>query len=313
MMKQAVFLCLAFFAFIPASLAAKKDEKPAWLNNPYAVCTQDEICAVGIGSGLNTAKADARSGIAKVFEAKIQSSFESTLSQDDQETTSKIRDYVSESSDVLLQAVDIRETYDTPENIYALAVLNKPAAARMTKEEIDDLDQKMEALLKEDTPAAAVRLEKLYEQRRGLNQRYIVLTGKPVMESVSYDQVYANKKARIGKRHIFLKTQGSANKAFDQAVRSVMKDNGYTFASAPSGTVPSVVISMTGEEQYSNISGFVKYAYHFTMKGPDKRGNTVDVLAATFEESGRTEQQAYKNALDSLKAYLSENILNLNF
>lgn len=180
-----------------------KTGKPEWINNPYAVCAKEELCAVGVGSGLNSAKADARSGLAKVFEARIKSSFESTLNQNDDETTSKIRDYVSESSDVLLNAVEIKETFDTPTDVYALAVLNKPAAARITQEEIDDLDQKMKALLQEDSPAAAVRLEKLYEQRRGLNQRHIVLTGSPVIEEVTYEQVYGNKKARIGKRHIF--------------------------------------------------------------------------------------------------------------
>lgn len=308
-------LILTAFVFITAFSAQAKEEKekPEWVNNPYAVCDKEELCAVGMGAGLNMAKADARSGLAKVFEARIKSSFEASLDQNNDDTTSKIRDYVSESSDVMLNAVEIKETYDTPTDVYALAVLNKPVAARMTQEEIDDLDQKMKALLQEDTPAAAVRLEKLYEQRRALNQRYIVLTGSPMIEEVSYDQVYGNKKARIGKRHIFLSVAGKPNKAFDQAVRSVLKENGYTFADSLSEQTPRVIISLQGEKQYSNIDGFVKYDYYFTMKGPDKKGKMIDVLATTLTETGRNEQQAFSNALDSLKSYLNENVLNLNF
>lgn len=312
-MIKRIFLTVLFLMTAAQAQAKSKQEKPEWINNPYAVCAKEELCAVGVGSGLNSAKADARSGLAKVFEARIKSSFESTLNQNDDETTSKIRDYVSESSDVLLNAVEIKETFDTPTDVYALAVLNKPAAARITQEEIDDLDQKMKALLQEDSPAAAVRLEKLYEQRRGLNQRHIVLTGSPVIEEVTYEQVYGNKKARIGKRHIFLSVAGKPDKAFDQTVRGVLKENGYTFADKADGRTPRVIISLQPEKQYSNIDGFVKYAYHFTMKAPDKKGKTIDVLATTLMETGRNERQAFSNALESLKAYLNENVLNLNF
>lgn len=312
-MIKRIFLTVLFLMTAAQAQAKSKQEKPEWINNPYAICAKEELCAVGVGSGLNSAKADARSGLAKVFEARIKSSFESTLDQNDDETTSKIRDYVSESSDVLLNAVEIKETFDTPTDVYALAVLNKPAAARITQEEIDDLDQKMKALLQEDSPAAAVRLEKLYEQRRGLNQRHIVLTGSPVIEEVTYEQVYGNKKARIGKRHIFLSVAGKPDKAFDQTVRGVLKENGYTFADEADGRTPRVIISLQPEKQYSNIDGFVKYAYHFTMKAPDKKGKTIDVLATTLTETGRNERQAFSNALESLKAYLNENVLNLNF
>ncbi len=312
-MIKRIFLTVLFLMTAAQAQAKSKQEKPEWINNPYAVCAKEELCAVGVGSGLNSAKADARSGLAKVFEARIKSSFETTLNQNDDETTSKIRDYVSESSDVLLNAVEIKETFDTPTNVYALAVLNKPAAARITQEEIDDLDQKMKALLQEDSPAAAVRLEKLYEQRRGLNQRHIVLTGSPVIEEVTYEQLYGNKKARIGKRHIFLSVAGKPDKAFDQTVRGVLKENGYTFADEADGQTPRVIISLQPEKQYSNIDGFVKYAYHFTMKAPDKKGKTIDVLATTLTETGRNERQAFSNALESLKAYLNENVLNLNF
>ena len=224
-----------------------------------------------------------------------------------------MKDYISDESEVILEAVEIKETYESPEDVYALAVLNKPTAARVTKQDIDDLDKKMQALLKEDTPAAAVQLEKLYEERRGYNRRYTVLTGHPMDEVVGYDQVYGNKKDRIGKRHIFLTVDGKPNTAFDQAVRSVLKENGYTFAASASEETPKVTISFEEEEQYIKVKGFVKYAYHFTMKAPDKKGRMIDVLATTIEESGRNQKQAFKNALTSLKDYIKENILNLNF
>ncbi len=295
-----------------ASAKADKTAKPEWVDSPYAECSADEFCAVGSGRSLTVAKADARAGLAKVFESRIKASFSTETKADENGVSGKTRDYVSESSDVLLTATDIRDTFTENGTVYALAVLNKNKAAEITREEIDDLDAKMEALLKEDSPAAAVKLEKLYEQRRGINQRYITLTGKPAIESVSYEQVYGNKKARIGKRHIYLQARGGSP-AFVQAVRSVLAENGYTFAVKPALNTPVVTISMQAEEQFLKVSGFVKYDYHFTLSAPDKRGVDAEALATTLTESGLNEKQAYGKALESLKNYLQENILNLNF
>ena len=318
-MKKTLFLTSFFLAFVLQACATtnaktvETGKKPKWINDPAAACMSNEMCAVGTGATVKRAQADARNQIAKVFESKIKSSFETTFIDENDSTYSKVKDYISDESEVILEAVEIKETYESPEDVYALAVLNKPTAARVTKQDIDDLDKKMQALLKEDTPAAAVQLEKLYEERRGYNRRYTVLTGHPMDEVVGYDQVYGNKKDRIGKRHIFLTVDGKPNTSFDQAVRSVLKENGYTFAASASESTPKVTISFEEEEQYIKVKGFVKYAYHFTMRAPDKKGQMIDVLATTIEESGRNQQQAFKNALASLKDYIKENILNLNF
>ena len=320
-MKRKGLLFLTLLVFLVQACAtanaksANTGKKPKWVDNPSAACAANELCAVGTGASVKRAQADARNQMAKVFESKIKSSFETTFIDENDKSYSKVRDYISDESDVILQAVEVKETYDDEKtgDVYALAVLNKPTAARITKKDIEDLDEKMQALLKEDTPAAAVQLEKLYEERRSYNRRYAVLTGHPMDEVIKYDQVYGNKKDRIGKRHIYLAVEGKANPAFDQAVRSVLKQNGYTFAASASEETPKVLISIDEEEQYMKVKGFVKYAYNFTMKGPDKKGRMIDVLATTIEETGRNQQQAFKNAMESLKAYIQENVLNLNF
>ena len=315
-MKKLLFLiCFLLTVILQTGAADAKaseaGQKPKWINNSSAACSKTELCAVGTGATVKRAQTDARNQIAKIFESKIKSSFEVTST----ETDTRVHDFVSDESDVILESVEIKETYEDEKSgdVYALAVMNKTVAARITKKDMNDLDQKMSVLLKDESPAAAVQLEKLYEERRSYNRRYTVLTGHPMDEVVSYDQVYGNKKDRIGKRHIFLTVDGKPNTAFDQAVRSVLKENGYTFAASASEETPKVTISFEEEEQYMKVKGFVKYAYHFTMRAPDQKGQMIDVLATTIEESGRNQQQAFNNALASLKGYIKENILNLNF
>lgn len=317
MMKR-LFLTIGGFFFLFALTACAADktvktELPAWVNSPYASCSADEFCAVGTASNFALAKADARNGLAKVFQARIKSSFESDTRVKNDDVSSEMRDFVSETSDVMLNATEIRETFKDNGKFYALATLDKNKAARITREEIDDLDEKMTALLQDESPAAAVRLEKLYEKRRGLNQRYITLAGESIPESVGYDQVYGNKKARVGKRHVYLSPKAGSKPSFVQTVRGVMTENGYTFATVPTEKTPVVHVSMTAERQFLKVDGFVKYDYHFVLSAPDKNGVDVERLATTFTESGLNENQAYSKAILSLKDYLKENILNLYF
>ena len=55
------------------------EAKPKWINDPAAACAPSELCAVGTGATVKRAQADARNQIAKVFESKIKSSFETTF------------------------------------------------------------------------------------------------------------------------------------------------------------------------------------------------------------------------------------------
>ena len=309
-----IFLICVLQACAATGLKTEKNKSiPEWVNNPHAFCSADEMCAVGSGLTQNRAKADARSGLAKIFETKIKTSFETVFTERNNSASLNVRDYISDESDVILQSVEIKETFETPDDIFALAVLNKPVATRITKQDLEKLDKKMLSLLNEDTPAAAVQLEKLYEERYNVNRRYTVLTGKPLAEKISYEQVYNNKKSRIGKRHVFLTVEGKSPASFSQTVQNVLTENGYTFADTFSKSTPEIIISLKEEKQHLNISGFVKYSYRFTLKGPDKNGVTTEILATTIEETGRNEKQAYANALESLTTYLSQNILNLNF
>jgi len=304
---KTLFYALGIFAAACSSAAA--ESRPKWVDNPYEVCSKDEMCAVGIGSGLKMARADARNNIAKIFETRVKSTFSSETTSDGDKVKEKVSDYLNVETDMLIEAVEIKDTYNTKTDVYALAVLNKKTASRLTSDDMERLDDKMRALLRDDTPASAVALQKAYEQRAALNRRYAVLTGAPKPEAVGYDSVYGAMKSRVGRRHVYLLVKGSS--AFGNAVRSVMADNGYTFADEAGKDSPQVTVTFNGTEQYMNVPGFVKYRYDFTLKAPDANQVTVTKLSSEFETTGRNKSQAEAAALEELKAYLNENILTL--
>lgn len=303
-------LCLASCASAGTDGAKKKAGAPDWIDNPAAACASNELCAVGEGRTPKSAKADARAALGKIFETKVASSFENTLSQDEEGTRERVNDSVSEKSDIVLEAVEIRETYDGADRVSALAVLNKDKAAKLFKRDMEKLDEDMEEIRSRRTPPSAIRLEKMFAERAGLNRRYVVLTGKNYTESLSYADVVAYKKAVTGKK-IHLTTKGG--RAFDKAIRNAMIENGYAFVADPEKAAAQVTATVESDEQYLNVKGFVKFAFRFTLRGPDKAGKQVEQLVESFDETGRNEVQAAANATEALKKYLSEHLVDVKF
>ncbi len=306
-MKLHKFIVLTCCAFGLSGCATAKIQRPDWITSPQKACAEDEFCAVGNGFNLKFANADARSAIAKIFEAKISSSFQTLTGQRDNEIYSRAKDSVAEDVDMVLKKVEIRETYNRGSDFYALAVLNKDDAAALLSEEIADIDSKMEAYLADNTPSSARKLEKLYEQRRILNQQYQILTGDTIMEAVDYDQVYKNRKAKIGRQKLFLQVEAQNKNMVANAVKSVLSEQGYTFIEKPQGA-ETLSISITAEEMPFSLKGMVKFVYFISLKNHA----AVNVLETKFEETGINEKQAFAAAMESLKKYIAENITELN-
>lgn len=310
---SAAFLCFSLTFFGQTANADKTI--PAWVNNPYEVCSEEQFCATGFGEGLSLARSDARAGIGKIFETKVRSSFSSSLSQENGEVKSSDRDVVFEESDVLLTAVEIKETYESPAGVYALAVLNKPLAASLLQDEISKLDEKMELLLSDKEPASVKKAERLYEKRQTLNQRYIILTGHPALEVVSYEDIFKAKKAAGTKRDIYLVFKGEQDPAVEDAVKSVFIDNGYALVQTPSEQARSVVFSMKSKKVPLSVDKFEKYIFYFSMTSAQNSKNQKEaqILSTSIEAIELSEEQALITALEEFEVYLQDHLDDFNF
>lgn len=286
------------------------DTTPKWISNTEKVCSLNELCAVGDGATEKMARTDALGELSKIFEMRVKTAFNQTISQLNDTEKQMMTYNVSTTSDVVLHAAMIKETYRNDSGWYAFATLDTDKASKIIRQDIYALDERMTALFEDNTPSSAKQLEKLYEKRLNLNQRYAVLTNSTIKPKFSFEQIFKNSKAKIGTHHIYLQTTGSS--AFSTLVRSILTDNGYTFATVDSN-YPHAYAKLTAEQLYLKVEGFVKYNFHFTLSGPAKNGTVVDVLAETFEGSGRDKNQAEKSILPDLKKFLSSKVLDLPF
>ena len=170
MKKHSAFLLTAGMICTSFAVQAKEDKPPAWISNPYSVCDETAFCAAGSANSLNSAAAQARAGIGKIFQAHVKSSLSSAIESNNDNVLSSARTSLSEDSDVLLKTVEIKHSFQQGDTFYALAFLDKQKAARIVANEIDDIDSKMDAFINDDEATSARKAEKLYEKRQKLNE-----------------------------------------------------------------------------------------------------------------------------------------------
>ncbi|MCQ2914512.1 MAG: LPP20 family lipoprotein [Alphaproteobacteria bacterium] len=313
-MKKSVNLLLTtgLLGALTACSSVNVSSVPNWVNKPQSNCQNSEFCASGSGSSERVADADARSSIAKIFETKVNSTFSSTLSQEDDIVKSSMKDALKESVQATLNTVEIVERFKADGQYYSFAVLDKDKSAKIVREQIDDTDEKMEQLLTDNSASSASKVKRLYEQRFSLNQQYIVLTGSSISSKISYEQVFKNAKAKIGKTNIFVKLIGSTNKKAEASVKNVMREQGYTFVkSQAEGRVLTVEVNKT--QLPFSIKGMVKYQYVISLHILNSNGSTNDVLDETYDGAGINEAQAFDEALRDFEVDFKNKIEELDF
>ena len=296
-------------SFAPAG--AKEAEPPKWVSNPASFCSESAFCAVGSGKTLKAATADARAGIAKIFQAQVKASFSSTTEADNDTVSSSAKANLSEESDVLLKSVEIKENFTRNDTVYALAFMDKAKVARIISAQINDIDSKMEAFLDDDQAASARMAEKLYEKRRDLNELMIVLMGKGIAERFSYDDVFKNRKEKTKGGDICLHFSGLQTEAFKRTIKNVLKNNGYVISNECSFTIS---VKLSAEEEPFDIDGLHKYAFTLSLKAKDTgTGKQTSLFETTLSEAGRNEKQTLPFILEQIKQELTDAVSDFSF
>lgn len=188
--------------------------------------------------------------------------------------------------------------------------LTKSAAAQVAGE-IDDLDSKMEVFLQDDNAASARKAEKLYEQRRELNELMIVLTGKGVLESFSFADVFKNRKEKTKNGDVCLNIVGTKNSAFKNAVKNVFQNNGYVISNDCS---VKVTVFIQADRLPTDIEGLEKYSFGFSIKAKEILSGKQTLLFETnLTEAGQNADQALSLVINDFKRELTESIGDFSF
>jgi hypothetical protein len=300
-------------------------EAPKWLNNPEDYCSTFELCAVGESSGKMMSEVSARDEIAKIFETKIKSENEvltTAYSNTDKdgiltgEINEDVRSKINETTELTLKGVVIKEHHEGDESFFSLAVLHKRKAAGFMANEINELNVKNSELFKDARRSSLNKVIKNLAVIETLNSRHEFLIGSKINTSISLAKVMERKRA---KRNENLKVllnikETEKSKELTHLIKQKLVDNDYIVINDKNKTKFSfkVVGELSSEKQYFNVKGFVKFKYILKITAKNIKGQSVGALEYVSLQTGRSQKQAYANAMPGIRRFISENLDELS-
>lgn len=289
---------------------------PDWLNDASKACKKKELCAVGQGESRSVAERNARTALAKIFTTNIKSTFTSDLSSQNGDVQESTSEKIEEATDTALEGVEIKKTFESKTDWYALAVIDKKKASKGFKREIDKMDEQIKVLLEEQGASSAKKLEDLYIQRQILNKRYAFLTGKEVPAPVTFEEVFQNKKDKVGNAVIHVFLEEDAPKELEGALAQDLTEMGFKVTSGKVRNKQSTHVvtgSVVAQKQYLNVEGWEKYKFVVTVKASNSQQVETGTFTFDHEDQGRNFTQVLAKVLPLLKTKMKENISKLNF
>ncbi len=306
---------LISFLLLSFSISSYAKE-PKWVSDISKGCkSKSEHCAVGTGVSRNKAEQNSRVALAKIFQNKVSSSFKSKLSSSGSSTYEDMSEEIMETTQMALEGLEIKKTYEDKLNFYALAVVNKRKTSNGFKREIEKIDDKMQVYIEDSSASSAVKLEKEFIKRESLAKSYEFLTGRALPSKITFDQVFNTKKEIVGSTVVHVYLDEDEPKSIEALTAKLLSEAGYKTTSGRVRNKHSTHIvtgEVTSDKQYMKIDGFEKYA--ITVKIAAKNRGKIETghLTFTTTETGRNYSQAYNKALVNIKEYLKENLTMLN-
>lgn len=305
---------LLFTALFLLSTQAGAKE-PAWVKDVSKGCSKSELCAVGEGSGKNSARRNARVELANIFSIKVTSKFKSSLTSDGKETFESMSEEIEESTNQALEGVEVKKFYEGDENVYALASINKTKAKRGLKKEIDKIDEKMRTLIGETSGSSTMKLERHYFKREVLLKKYEFLGGPSIPSPISYSEIFRRKKETTNNVIVHVYVDEDDPKLTEAAIIKILSDSGYRITTGRKRNRHSTHV-VTGElvadKQYMKVEGFEKYKISLKLSAWSKGKVETGHLNYSSTQVGRSYSQAYAKAVPMIETYIKDNLANLN-
>lgn len=308
-----IFICVMVLLF--SFSVRSDDDAPTWVKNPQKSCKKHQFCTVGSAAGVKLAEADARAGIAKIFETKISSKFTQSISSQNDQVNQNMSEEIKEEVNDTIKGIEIKDSYEGKLDVYVLAVLDKKKAAKGYKKEIEQIDEKMKVLV-DDTSARSVRKAmKMYLKRETLNARYQFLSGRSIKSAVSYEKIFKKSKAAVKGVKIFVSIREDEPKEIEALVVASLTEMGYKVFRGQKykdrGT-HQVTGEFIPEKQFMKVEGWEKYKFILNLYGANAKGAKSGSLQFNTVMQGRSLKDSLAKAMPKVKEYLKENISDLN-
>lgn len=296
-------------------------EAPKWVNETSDFCPPTKLCAVGEGTGKMGAAANARLELSRIFETRVigNQTLHTTATENNGsngpsgEISESIASSLRESSDEILQGVEIAESYEDSDRFYALAVLDRAKAADRLALRLKEIDEKNVVLFEGKKRIGLYRILKNFQLRDELNQRYHVLKGRSYDSPLSFSDVMKVKATHKQKRTVVSVNVTGESK--DEIILPFLINLllNMDFSVSDRGEASFVLNgNLKPVPQHMKVKGFERYKFIFDLVATNAGGKKVGGLKAEVTETGRNLTQAQERAMTTIQKEIEEKIDQLN-
>ena len=298
-------------------------KKPAWISDLSTYCKSSELCTVGESVGMMQAEASARKEMSKIFMTQIKSKNTLTasgkqVSAGDQPISGSFEEEmygeIEEKTEGALRGVIIRDTYETSDSFYALAVLKKAEGAQFLKSEMEELDKSIVEFYKDGRRNSLNKALKIMQVRDGLNINYEFLKGKKHPLKVTYQQVMEKKnKKRSQNVVVFLKVSEPSEKGeIRDIIISKLLEDDFKVVTEDKNHKYKIEVDVKKNKEYLKVEGFEKYKFMLRINSFNQSGEKLGSLDFDKASVGRDYSHAYSNVLPDIMNFIIDKIGELN-
>jgi len=275
--------------------------KVNWIENPNLSCHMNQICGLGQGKSLESAKSNARDEIAKTFFVKVDSISNFSLDYDSSTITEKQSKDIVEVTSQILEGVEIFKTKKLINDYYVLMKLNKKLSNRILSTKLNEIEKDVKVLLKQNERGSLLEAMSFYPKWKELKKRWDIINENDY-SSIIFKKALSKLKVKIAK-NIKIKI---SNKY--KLLRSKLSEYGYLFNSK------NYNIEVSYEKKKTmipiNVSGFQKMKLDLNLRF-NYDNNISKEISKSWVIVSRNKKQFHIKVRKILKKYYENNLYQL--
>lgn len=289
----------------------KKDSQPLWITDTNESCSSGSICAVGEGKNAEESRARAMANLAKIFENQITSEFKTSVTSKAEIVQEESEDFIVEQTKLLLEGAEIKKTFINQNQNYALAEISKSKWASLLRKDIELIDNKIKARLKEKSITSLVAVEKLLKERAPLERKMQFLGAVSFIAPISLEALAEEKVRRQEEIRIFVNVNGVDKEDFTALLKEGLSQAGFSTTDGNQAT-HQMNVSVKAKDAYLKVQGFMKKSYVIKCILKDKSGKELSTVVFDYAESGRSIDQIEAKVFGQFKTDVNERINEFN-
>lgn len=295
---------------------------PDWYSDfqkAMPACERELLCATGEGDTLADALGEARSEVAKFFQAKVQSKSNVSSSAEQKglmpsdasiiEWTNKT---ISIETSELISGLEIRKQETQDGRIYVLMSLDRIKMSGLLKEKINELDTANNQLMALNSRFTYPKLLKNMVMIDFYNDRYSLLASEKISLKVKREMIQ-DKINKLTPVKMALITRGKKLPSkLNHTLIDLLSPLKVIVVAKKSG--PSFILrgEIVTEEQYFKVSGFKKLNVVYKLELLNSKNEVIGKMSALSEQVARNSDHAIEKAIPDIKEALQDNLDQLS-